>query len=491
MPAGKLKASSGWTSLPEAPLIGYADPSFPSRVREVIRRIEQQLDYVRGTISGDPEFGDQITATLPLALSATDVLSIGGLSTIGTGNRFVGVNGAGTTWEYKVIVGVINRVNLAHTAGQLELSLPQDIHNGATPTFADMTLSGLTASKLMASNGSKKLVSVADLTAWVAGVANRVIVTDDLDGTITLSLPQDIHAAATPTFAGLTLSGLTASRLMASDGAKALVSVADLTAWIAGVANRVTVANDGDGTITLSLPQDIHTAATPQFGGLTISGGQATFSSAAAAYASIRIGGMSGSPTSPAAGDVWIDTTYNTIVERLSGKNTYRSGVLMSLLGTGTVSNIASETSLISGVSAAGTVVLPANFLTAGKTLRFYFAGLFDTKAAPVGTLTLRLESTNHASYITFGPFTPVASITDGGWELAALITCRTAGAGGTVGTVATLEFRDGVINRTVFVGSSAWDTTAAETFDLTAQWATADVSNTIDVYVGTLEVLF
>lgn len=78
-------------------------------------------------------------------------------------------------------------------------------------------------------------------------------------------IDQDVSTGASPTFAGITLSGATASRLLATDGSKAAASVADLTAWVAGTANRVTVANDGDGSITLSAPQDIHTAATPQF----------------------------------------------------------------------------------------------------------------------------------------------------------------------------------------------------------------------------------
>jgi len=73
------------------------------------------------------------------------------------------------------------------------------------------------------------------------------------------------------TFAGITLSDLTASRLLSTDALKTFESVADLTAWIAqDSANRVVVTDDGDGTITLSLPQDIHVDATPEFAGLTI-----------------------------------------------------------------------------------------------------------------------------------------------------------------------------------------------------------------------------
>lgn len=83
----------------------------------------------------------------------------------------------------------------------------------ASPTFDELTLttsltvptiivSGLTASRLTATNASKALASVADLTSWVAGTANQVAVADDSDGTITLSTPQDIHVDATPEWAG-------------------------------------------------------------------------------------------------------------------------------------------------------------------------------------------------------------------------------------------------------------------------------------------------
>jgi len=75
---------------------------------------------------------------------------------------------------------------------------------------------------------------------------------------------------ASPKFAGLTLSDLVASRLIATDSGKTFESVSDLTAWIAGTTNQITVTDDGDGTITLSTPQDIHTDATPEFAGFVI-----------------------------------------------------------------------------------------------------------------------------------------------------------------------------------------------------------------------------
>ena len=97
----------------------------------------------------------------------------------------------------------------------------QELHPTSDPTFADLTLTG-------------------DLD-----ITGDVDVTGDLDvdGTVTLD-------------------GLTASRIVATGASKGLESV-DLVNWVDGTANRVTVADDADGTITLSTPQDIHTGASP------------------------------------------------------------------------------------------------------------------------------------------------------------------------------------------------------------------------------------
>ncbi len=129
----------------------------------------------------------------------------------------------------------------------------QSLTPTSTPIFSSVTLSSLTASRLVYTNASKTLSSVSNLANWVAGTSNQITVTDDSDGTITLSTPQDIHTGASPTFAGLTLSGLTASRLVYSNGSDLLSSVTDLTSWIAGTANEINVTNDGDGTITIGI----------------------------------------------------------------------------------------------------------------------------------------------------------------------------------------------------------------------------------------------
>lgn len=80
---------------------------------------------------------------------------------------------------------------------------------------------------------------------------------NDLEGSLAVAL-------------GITPEDLTASLLVSSDGAKKLVSVADLTSWIAGTANEITVTDDADGTVTIDIPDS------PEIGGL-FGGWRATF----------------------------------------------------------------------------------------------------------------------------------------------------------------------------------------------------------------------
>lgn len=80
-----------------------------------------------------------------------------------------------------------------------------------------------------------------------------------------------------PTFAGMTVSGtftlsnLTATRLVSTNASSELAST-DLDSWVSGTANQVNVADNGGGTIILSTPQDIHTAANPTFNNMTLTG---------------------------------------------------------------------------------------------------------------------------------------------------------------------------------------------------------------------------
>lgn len=185
--------------------------------------------------------------------------TISGLSTA-NGNFIVG-NDAGTDWV--VESGATARTSLG-------------LGTGDSPTFSALTVTNnLTVDGTIiadAPGGAIRVLKVestasaADLGIWFAGDLAKLA--DWNTGTYGVFINT---LTGLTTVQSLNVSSQTASRLLALDGSKNLASVADLTAWIAGTTNRVTVANDGDGSVTLSGPQDIHTGATPQFTRLTLS----------------------------------------------------------------------------------------------------------------------------------------------------------------------------------------------------------------------------
>ncbi len=242
--------------------------------------------------------------------------------------------GNGTGYAVAGLTGTANQVVVTNGAGAITLSLPQSIGTGSTPTFGGLTVTGLSGPVKAAmgtlSSGAISLASevtgtlpVANggtgvatapsngqipigngtgyVVAAIAGTANQVVVTNGA-GTITLSLPQSIAPASSPTFAGLTLSGfsgtvkaaggvLSAAPLdLATDISGTLAPANGGTgttttpangqipigngstytaATIAGTANQVVVTN-GAGSVTLSLPQSIATGSSPSFAGLSV-----------------------------------------------------------------------------------------------------------------------------------------------------------------------------------------------------------------------------
>jgi hypothetical protein len=104
-----------------------------------------------------------------------------------------------------------------------------------------------------------KDTSFTDVYPYIGGTTDEITVTDNGNGTVTLSLPDSIK-----------LDGATAFRLLATDGTKKTVSVTDLTNWIAGTTDQIIVTDDTDGTVTLSTPQSIATDSDVTFNTVTV-----------------------------------------------------------------------------------------------------------------------------------------------------------------------------------------------------------------------------
>ncbi|MGE5086827.1 MAG: beta strand repeat-containing protein [Bacillota bacterium] len=97
-----------------------------------------------------------VSATSPLSSTGgtTPAISLGGLTGLGTANQILGMNNGATGYEYKSVVGTANQISVVHNTNSITLSTPQDIHSGASPTFAGMTLSGLNTAGFVKNNAS-------------------------------------------------------------------------------------------------------------------------------------------------------------------------------------------------------------------------------------------------------------------------------------------------------------------------------------------------
>jgi hypothetical protein len=184
-------------------------------------------------------------------------------------------------------------------------------------------------------------------------------------------------------------------------------------------------------------------------------------------------------PTTPATGDVWTSTTQQTL-------NTQQAGVTQNLVGTiftgtadATIANTVTETTLIP--SGVGTVTLPANFLTVGKTIKIDAWGIWEADTIS-STLELRAEL-GGTLLCTTGAQTMV-TCEGGEWHAEIIFTCRTTGVSGTTFSQGEVDFMSAFTTSVKHwmrrSATNTIDTTASNAIDITATHGAADPDNSI-----------
>lgn len=196
------------------------------------------------------DIGTKSHAVIDSHIDATDIHVAHSLIDIVAGNGLTG--GGAISGDVTLTLGTPSALSASTTNAVTATSHTHSI-------LANVAASGLS----VASTGA-----IGVSTALARADHIHAITTSSNPGAAASILASD--AAGKLTLVGLTLTELTASRLVATNGTDVLTSVSSLTSWIAGTTNRVTITDDGDGTVTLTGPQDINTAATPTFAGLTV-----------------------------------------------------------------------------------------------------------------------------------------------------------------------------------------------------------------------------
>ena len=235
------------------------------------------------------------------------------------------VLGTETSGNYiSTIAGTAKRVIVTGSGTEnssVTLNLPQDIDSQASPTFSSLKIGNNYSLPSVTPSADHFLKSVSGSTTLAftpiqtfVGTQNQIsIASSGTDSSIkTFSLPQDIDSQSEVVFAKVyanngffgnastasklaiprtfTLTGDVTSSPVSFDGS-AIVSISttiakdkvvlgnnttgNYVATIAGTNNQIIVTGSGSETaaVNLSLPQDIHSTASPTFGNLTVGSG--------------------------------------------------------------------------------------------------------------------------------------------------------------------------------------------------------------------------
>ena len=189
-------------------------------------------------------------------------------------------------------------------------------------------------------------------------------------------------------------------------------------------------------------------------------------------------------------GDLWNDSTQEALQTFVSGIEQTLVGVIFTQTADQTIANTTTETTLFG--TGVGTLTLPANFWTVGKTIRVEIHGDF----ADFGNPTVEIQAYYGATSLIDS--TPIALSGLGGteeWETEVVITCRSIGVSGTVETVIDWEYEtttgSSPIERLDVAGVlRTINTTVSGVLDVTFQWGTAAAANTLHSHVGFVEIL-
>jgi hypothetical protein len=172
------------------------------------------------------------------------------------------------------------------------------------------------------------------------------------------------------------------------------------------------------------------------------------------------------------------------IVERVDADVAPVFGVVFSGTADKTVANTTTETSLIP--TGVGSATLAANSFSVGKVLKIRLAGKYSSKGAPAGNITLKIKLGSTVVNASAAHAVD-AGETDQFWRMDLCLTCRTTGATGTVIGQAAWEHAAVAAGNTgmeiasmIATAAVTINTTTSLAVDATAQWSTADASNTI-----------
>jgi hypothetical protein len=184
-----------------------------------------------------------------------------------------------------------------------------------------------------------------------------------------------------------------------------------------------------------------------------------------------------------------VDGALDQLAERVADNEllipSSPTGMIFSQVVDVEVVNTLTETTLFG--AGRGSRTIPANTLDVGTTIRITLAGHLSDTGAPTLTIDVDLGGTQIAST---GSQALNTSVTGVDWHLTFLITCRSTGVTGkVVGSGLFQHDNDGQFGM-VNSAEVSVDTTSDLAVNVTAQWGTADMANTMTSQTATIELM-
>ena len=183
--------------------------------------------------------------------------------------------------------------------------------------------------------------------------------------------------------------------------------------------------------------------------------------------------------------------TSGSGIVQADANGTLSKGADLTALGifaqtsTVTVANTGTSTTLIGTVT--GVTTLPANFFGVGKTIKVFVSGTYNQR---VGSETCALKLTIGGVAVGTITFTHTGSLTTVYYDAEFTLTCRTAGASGTLQFLGLGRLNHLTTNLNnyfqVSSTSASINTTGTLAIDLQADWVTADPDNSITASILT-----
>ncbi len=169
---------------------------------------------------------------------------------------------------------------------------------------------------------------------------------------------------------------------------------------------------------------------------------------------------------------------------------------LFTQIATQTIATTTTKTSIVG--TGIGSLTIPANTLTVGKTYRMHIEGMYSTPLLlNLATVTCRMELNGTAitTASTSSLASLLASANNSAFQADQIITIRTTGSSGTLVAFGQLTFTTsttarGYIDMNTGVNPVAINTTISNTFTPTIQLGNSNSGNTISSFVCTFEAL-